>query len=155
MPDAQPTRRPTRSAPDAVWAAVRADYLAGMPATEACLRHRVGRTALRDRAAREGWRRADQPWPPSARLDPDDEGAALEDSVGGDLDRIDLAQLSEVARRRMMRAILRGDAPEALRWRRVRTAMRDEKAEAESRRIFRERLMMTSAFEKRRQARSG
>jgi hypothetical protein len=42
-------------------------------------RHGVGRTALRTRAAREGWRRLDQPWTPPTRLDPWDEGRALED----------------------------------------------------------------------------
>ena len=148
MPAATPSPRPTRSAPDAVWAAVRADYLAGMPATEACRRHAVGLSALRARAAREGWRRADQPWPPPGRLDPDDEGAALSDSVGGDVARITRNQLAEVAGRRMIRAILRGDAPEALRWRRVRAALHDEEGEAEGRRIFRERLLMNAAFNK-------
>ena len=115
--------------PDDVWAAVRDDYLAGMSAPEACRRHGVGLSALRLRAAREGWRRTDQPWTPRSRLDPDDEGAELEARVGGDLDQVELRDLSYVASRRMMRAVLRGDAAEALRWRRVQDAMDAEAAE--------------------------
>lgn len=116
-------------APEEVWAAVRADYLAGMSAPEACRRYGVGLSAMRARAAREGWRRADQPWTPRSRLDPDDEGAELEARVGGDLDKVDLEELVWVAHRRMLRAVMRGDAVEALRWRRVHAAMADEQAE--------------------------
>lgn len=126
------TRRPggRRSAPDAVWARVRVDYLAGSSAAEACRRYGVGLTAFRDRAAREGWRRMDQPWaPPPNRMEAWDEGVLLDDRVQGDLDKIHLRQLSFVAHRRMMRAVLRGDAAEALRWRRVRLAMDAEDAE--------------------------
>ena len=120
-----------RSAPDAVWDQARADYLAGAPATEVCRRHGVGLTALRNRAAREGWRRSDQPWTPPNRLDPDDEGRRLEEAVAGDLDRVELHQLAFVASRRMMRAVMRGDAAEALRWRRVRLMLEEEAAEFE------------------------
>lgn len=148
MPDPH-TPRPTRSAPDSVWAAVRADYLSGMTAAEACRRHGVGRTTLRDRAAKEGWRRADQPWQPLARLDPDDEGAALSDSVGGDVDRLTNEQLRDLAGRRMIRALLRGDAMESLRWRRVRAGLHAEIGEGEARRIFNERLAMNAAFRAR------
>ncbi|WP_125255596.1 hypothetical protein [Brevundimonas fluminis] len=124
-----PARANPRIAPDAVWAQARADYLAGLSAPQVCRRHGVGLSTLRDRAAREGWRRVDQPWTPPDRLDPDDEGRALELSVDGDLDRVDPRQLSWVAARRMMRAAMRGDAVEALRWRRVRLAMDAEEAE--------------------------
>ncbi|AQR62841.1 hypothetical protein BZG35_15145 [Brevundimonas sp. LM2] len=117
------------AAPQAVWAQVREDYLAGRSASECCRLHGVGLSALRGRAAREGWRRADQPWTPPARLDPWDEGVALEESIGGDLDRVELGSLAFVAHRRMMRAVLRGDAMEALRWRRVRLVMDAEAAE--------------------------
>ena len=41
---------------------------------------------MRNRAAREGWRRADQAWAPPQTLDPDDEGLQLDDSVGGEDD---------------------------------------------------------------------
>ena len=119
-----------RSAPDHVWARVRVAYLAGTSAAEACRIFGVGLTAFRDRAAREGWRRMDQVWaPPPNRMEAWDEGVVLDDRVQGDLDKIHLRQLSFVAHRRMMRAVLRGDAAEALRWRRVRVAMEEEDAE--------------------------
>ncbi|KQY84943.1 hypothetical protein [Brevundimonas sp. Root1423] len=118
-----------RLVPDEVWAAVREDYLAGLSASEVCERHDVRLSTLRRRAAQEGWRRRDQPWVPRNRLDPDDEGVELEARVGGDLDKVELCELSYVAARRMMRAVLRGDAAGALRWRRVRDAMDAEEAE--------------------------
>ncbi|MFJ6025740.1 hypothetical protein ACIQC9_14200 [Brevundimonas sp. NPDC092305] len=127
LPAPAPTGR--RMAPDDVWVQVREDYLGGLSAPECCRRYGVGLSALRERAAREGWRRIDQPWTPPNPLDPDDEGLVLEEQVGGDLDKVDLCQLSYVAFRRMMRAVMRGDAAEALRWRRVRQAMDDEEAE--------------------------
>lgn len=119
------------AAPPEVWARVRDDYLAGLSATEACRRHGVTVAAMRDRAAREGWRRIDQPWVAPNALDIDDEGVALADRTDGDLDQIELRELAWVAHRRMMRAVLRGDAAEALRWRRVRLAMDDEAYEIE------------------------
>jgi hypothetical protein len=125
-----------RIAPEAVWAEARADYLEGMSAAQVCARHGVGRTALRTRAAREGWRRLDQPWTPPTRLDPWDEGRALEDKVGGDLDRVEIRELAFVAHRRMLRAVMRGDAAGALRWRRVGLVM--ETVEAESERMLEE-----------------
>lgn len=121
--------RGRRTAPDSVWAAAREDYLAGLSAPEVCDRHGVRLAALRSRAAREGWRRIDQPWAPPNRLDPGDEGVELEARVGGNLDKIDLCELADVAFRRMMRAVLRGDAVGALRWRRVHLAMQAEEAE--------------------------
>ena len=119
------------AAPDEVWARVRADYSDGLSGPACCRRHGVQLTTVRDRAAREGWRRIDQAGPPANRLDPDDEGVQLEIECGGDLDRIDFAQLSYVAVRRMMRAVMRGDAVEALRWQRVRDAMEHEEAEVQ------------------------
>lgn len=114
-----------RTAPDEVWEQVRADYLSGLSAPACCRKHGVGLTALRDRAAKEGWRRADQPWRPPG-LDPDDEGAVLEERVDGDLGRISLKELRFVCERRTVRAILRGDGVEAMRWRRLRGLIRDE-----------------------------
>ena len=118
-------RRP--SAPDEVWDQVREAYLAGASAPDCCRTYGVGLSALRARSARDGWRRIDQPFsPPANRLDPWDEGLELEDRVDGDLDKVEPRELSWVAWRRMTRAILRGDAAEALRWRRVRIAMDEE-----------------------------
>ena len=109
MPDGtRPTRRrpagaPRRYAPAEVWHAVRADYMAGLPAHECCRRHGVTMAALRARAARNGWRRIDQPWTPANALDPTDEGVQLEQRSEGDLDRIDTCELIFVAHRRMLR----------------------------------------------------
>lgn len=118
-----------RSAPDEVWERVREDYLSGLPGAEVCRRHGVGLTAMRNRAAREGWRRTDQPWTPPNTLDPDDEGVILERQIDGNLDRVELRQLSYVAWCRMQRAVLRGQAAEALRWHRVRLMLDAEEAE--------------------------
>jgi hypothetical protein len=127
MPDGALTpTRGRRIAPDDVWIAVREDYLAGLSAPACCRRYGVGLTALRDRAGREGWRRADQAWPAPRPLDED--AAALHDRTGGDLDRVGFDDLTALARRRMMRAVLNGDAAEALRWRRVRDVMEVEAA---------------------------
>lgn len=128
-PEAPASPSGRRITPDDVWAQVRDAYLAGLSAPECRRLYGVGLTALRQRAAREGWRRVDQPWTPPNRLDPDDEGVALEEETGGDLDRIELCQLTFVAHRRMMRAVMRGDAVEALRWRRVRLVLDAEEAE--------------------------
>ncbi|MDO1558029.1 hypothetical protein Q0812_01130 [Brevundimonas sp. 2R-24] len=130
QPDPPPSSQPGRyRAPPEVWERVRDDYLAGVSAPECCRLHGVGLSALRDRAAREGWRRADQPWVAPGRLDPDDEGVLLEAQIEGDLDRVELAQLALVADRRMMRAVLRGDAAAALRWSRVTRMLHEGQAE--------------------------
>jgi hypothetical protein len=119
-------------APDAVWDAARDDYLAGMSGPAVCRRHGLRVGALRARAARDGWRRADQPWVPlTAEPDPFDEGAELAAQVQGDLDRIDYSELVWVCRRRMMRAVLRGEAGAALRWDRVRRMLEAEDAEVD------------------------
>ena len=115
-----------RPAPDDVWAVVRLDYLDGMSARECCERHGVGRSALRARAKIEGWRRSDQPWIVSSGLDPDDEGVELDVLNDSDIDQIDDDQFMDLARRRMKRALLRGDAVAALRWRRVAQQVGDE-----------------------------
>lgn len=113
-----------RRAPDEVWDLVREAYLGGLSAPTCCRMFGVGLTALRTRAARDGWRRADMPWaPPSSHLDPEDEGVQLETDIGGDLDLLHPFMLSRVAERRMMRAVLRGDATEVLRWHRIYRAM--------------------------------
>ncbi len=130
MDGAPPTngkRASRRSAPPEVWDQVREDFLSGASARECCRRHGVGLSTLKRRAAAEGWRHADQPWPEAPHgLDPDDEGLALDQAVGGDLDQVTLPDLAYVALRRMKRAVLKGDSIAALRWRRVREIMDDE-----------------------------
>ena len=121
MPDPAPA---ARFAPDDVWDQVREAYLGGLSAPACCRQFGVGLTALRNRAARDGWRRSDMPWqPPTNHLDPEDEGVKLEEDIRGDLDMLHPFMLSHVAERRMMRAILRGDATEAMRWHRIYQAM--------------------------------
>lgn len=117
-----------QSAPDAVWDRVRADYLAGWSAPACSRRHGVGLSTLRKRARAEEWRRTDQPWAAPKGLDRDDEGLALEERFDGDLEQIPMGELSLVAFQRMMRAVLHGNAAEALRWRRVRQALDAEDA---------------------------
>lgn len=132
--DPQPHPQPPRGrhqAPDEIWAEVRADYLAGLSAPACCRRYGVGLTALRDRAAREGWRRRDQPWVAPNNLDIEDEGVQLEEEVDGDLDRVEPSHLAWVAHRRMLRAVMRGQATEALRWNRVEQVMLKHEAELE------------------------
>ena len=50
----------------ALWAAAKADYLAGGSGPEVCERYGLILRTFRDRAAKEGWRRADQPAPEPA-----------------------------------------------------------------------------------------
>lgn len=136
MNDASPTDPADtglQSAPDEVWEQVRADYLAGWSAPACCRRHGVGLSTLRKRAAEEGWRRTDQPWAPPNGLERDDEGLALEEQFNGDLDQIPLGELSVVAFQRMMRAVLHGNAMQALRWRRVHKMIEAEAAEIQRR----------------------
>jgi hypothetical protein len=60
------------------WDAARAAYLAGESAQSVCERFDLGLSALRDRARREGWRRADAPDPdPAADDDLFDDQAPL------------------------------------------------------------------------------
>lgn len=121
------------SAPAEVWAQVREDYLAGWSAPACCRRHGVGLSTLRKRAAEEGWRRTDQPWSRPNGLERDDEGLALEEQFDGDLDQIPLGELSLVAFQRMMRAVLHGNAMDALRWRRVHRMIETEAVEVQRR----------------------
>ncbi|MGV3578194.1 hypothetical protein [Brevundimonas sp.] len=118
-------------APPEVWEAVKADYLAGLSGPDCCRRHGVTLSALRDRAARQGWRRSDQPWVSAQSLDPHDEGRMLEEKVYGNLDLIEWSDLSEVADGRMMRAVLRGDAAEFMRWHKVCELIKIRQAEVD------------------------
>lgn len=125
MDDASPlpcTSRGHRRTPDRVWDAARRDYLAGFSGPEVCERHALKLSTFRRHAAKGEWRRADQP-APDLPDDPLDEGQALEAEVDGDLNRLEYSQLSHVANCRMMRAVLRGGAIEALRWSRVEALM--------------------------------
>lgn len=117
--DDQATNTGRQVVPEEVWETVKADYLAGLSGPDCCRRHGVSLSALRNRAAREGWRRSDQPWIPPQSLDPWDEGRILEERICGNLDLIEWGELSGVAEGRMMRAVLRGDSAEFVRWHKV------------------------------------
>lgn len=91
---------------DDTWEAIRTDYLAGDPAQVVAERYGVGLSTLRARAAREHWRRRDQPDPDPFVLD--------EDAPAPDLD-----SLSRHALARMDHAIRRGRAAEAASWMRT------------------------------------
>ena len=118
-------------APPEVWEAVRLDYCAGLSGAECVRRHGVGLSTLRARAAHEKWRRSDQDWVAPVRPI-DFDTADLLEKTGGNLDRIDLCELSYICSRRMMQATLDGDAVAALRWRRVRLALDAEEREIEA-----------------------
>ncbi|WP_428148996.1 hypothetical protein [Brevundimonas sp.] len=117
--DQNTTSSGRQTAPLDIWHTVKADYLAGMSGPDCSRRHGVSLSALRSRAAREGWRRSDQPWIPPQSLDPQDEGRLLEERIGGNLDLIEWGELSGVAEGRMTRAVLRGDSAEFMRWHKV------------------------------------
>ena len=127
--DDQATNTGRQVVPEGVWDTVKADYLAGMSGPDCCRRHGVSLSALRNRAAREGWRRSDQPWIPPQSLDPWDEGRILEERIGGNLDLIEWGELSGVTEGRMMRAILRGDSAEFMRWHKVTEIIEVREAE--------------------------
>ena len=134
MDDGHPTnsrRVSHRRAPPEVWDRIRDDFLSGLPASECARRHGVGVSTISARAAAEGWRRADQPW--GDPLGPEDEGRILDEEIGGDLDQTDLGELAHVAIRRMMRAVLKGDAVADLRWRRVHHALEKQDEELQRR----------------------
>lgn len=121
-----------RMTPEPVWAAARRDYLAGLSGPEVCARYGLRLGTFKQHAATGKWRRKDQP-APELPDEPFDEGHALEARVEGDLNRLDYAQLAHVANCRMMRAVLRGGAIEALRWRRVEAVMDAKQEEVDQR----------------------
>jgi hypothetical protein len=111
--------------PPEVWAAAREAYLDGASGPEVCARYGLKLGTFRHRAAAEGWRRADH-----GRGYPD-EGQELEALTGGEPERIEFYDLAHVARARMMRAVLRGAAAEALRWKRVADVMIAEQTQVD------------------------
>ncbi len=92
--------------PRPVWEAAREDYLRGSSSTEVCRRYGLSRSTLHARAAREGWRRSDQPMR--------EVGPYI--NLTGDLEEASFFDLSEMAVMRLRRAILSGRAQEAAGW---------------------------------------
>lgn len=86
------------------WDAARAAYLAGEAAQSVCDRFDLGLSAFRDRARREGWRRADA-------ADPDPE--PVEDLLEDDAPLLSREQMMEALWRMAARALRRGRTAEA------------------------------------------
>uniref|UniRef100_UPI0025BF4E07 hypothetical protein n=1 Tax=Brevundimonas sp. TaxID=1871086 RepID=UPI0025BF4E07 len=91
-----------------IWTQARRDYLAGDSTEQVCGRYGLKERTFRDRARREGWRKADQPNPPPI---PDDDPEAGEP--------VDCAALAEDALVRVRRALRLGRAGEAASWMRL------------------------------------
>lgn len=102
------------------WAEARSDYLAGFTAEDVCRRYDIGLSALRTRARRERWRRADGVDPSPADDDLD---------LFSDVEPDDMV---EMARLRMVAAISRGQSTEAARWSRI---YRDQRADRDAREL--------------------
>jgi|GEM_PF-6024178 len=105
-----PTHRPYNQRTDDTWEAIRTDYLAGDPAQVVADRYGVGLSTLRLRAAREHWRRRDQPDPEPFILD--------EDAPAPDLET-----MARHALARMDHAIKKGRPAEAASWMRTWRAL--------------------------------
>lgn len=113
LPDHSPAFR-RRGPPD--WNAIRADYLAGEPASVVCERHAVSLSALRARARFDGWRRADQPG-----AEPEAPPTLDERARDG---RPDPRVMADTALRRAARAVAEGRLAEARGWTRVARELR-------------------------------
>lgn len=95
-----------------IWARARDDYLAGVTAEEVCDRYDLGLSALRARARRDHWRRTDAPVPEPSL----DDLPGIEAALGP-------SELADLCMGRVVRAIDRNRAAEALRWMRVHAAL--------------------------------
>lgn len=94
------------------WARAREAYLQGAPGPELCERFGLGRTAFRERARKEGWRRADQ-------SDPDPDLDALADEEDEDAPVATPGETAELAWRKVARAAKAGRLHESLGWMRL------------------------------------
>ncbi len=119
---------PYRARTEETWAKARADYLAGDTADRVCARYDLGTSSFHKRAAKEGWRKADQPDPEPLGDDDDD------------LPDADLGATADLALRRMAVCVRRGRAAEALRWQRLHAGLserlRADTARAEAQRRY-------------------
>lgn len=130
---------PARSSPDApagyaprsddTWDHARRDYLDGDSAEQVCDRYGLKVSTLRDRAARQNWRKCDQPDPPPL---PDDDPEADQP--------VDCAALAEDALIRVRRALRLGRASEAASWMRLHEKLVARQAVAEEQARRRERV---------------
>lgn len=102
--------------PETVWEAARRDYLKGESSTDICRRYGLARSTFHARAAREGWRRMDQP---QRTVSPFIE-------LEGDMNDLGFFDLSEMAVMRLRQAILSGRSTEAAGWLAMVRQLRDE-----------------------------
>lgn len=114
---------------DATWGLIRHDYLAGASGPLLAERYGVSESALRTRARKEGWRKADQP-DPDWRAD-DDDAEPYDPSAPP----VAAAELAAHARWETARAVRARRPAEAERWTRVHdrwaAVARAEAAEAD------------------------
>lgn len=110
---AEPASTAHRLHPPETWALARDDYLTGLSAPVVCKRYGLGLSTFRERASREGWRRADQPQTVLTAAEQDEE-----------LELLPLhADLSLIAWRNMADAIRRRRVTEAEAWARLHTRL--------------------------------
>lgn len=107
------------------WGFAKRDYLGGDSGPQVCARYRLSLSTFNQRAAREGWRKCDQPDPPPI---PDDDPEAGEP--------VDCAALAGDALVQVRRALRKGRAGEAASWMRLHEKLpaRQEADEARARR---------------------
>ncbi|MDQ8029911.1 MAG: hypothetical protein REJ23_14390 [Brevundimonas sp.] len=100
---------------DATWDAARDAYLAGAAAELVCERFHLNLSTFKGRAARQKWRRSDQP-------DPE----PFEPVATGDLPLPDMEETFRIASARVTHAVQQGRIEEALKWGRIMNlALRD------------------------------
>lgn len=102
--------------PQPVWDQARQDYLDGECSTDICRRYGLARSTFHARAARQGWRRRDQP--------PRTVTPVI--SIDGDIDEASFFDLSEMATMRLRLAILSGRSSDAMGWLGLIRQLRDE-----------------------------
>lgn len=98
-----------------IWLQAREDYLRGDSASTVCRRHGLARSTFRGRAARDGWRRADQADPVRSRRI----------AVVGDLDDMTFFDFSQMAYMRLQDALMNGRGTECESWLRLYKALVD------------------------------
>ncbi|GLK47546.1 hypothetical protein GCM10017620_05190 [Brevundimonas intermedia] len=112
-PVAAPPSPWTRRSPK-VWAAARADYLAGAPAAEVCERHGLSLSTFRWRARTEAWRLCDQTKGDVLAQQPPEDVALLD--AGAPCSSADIARLAWA---NVARAVREGRLIEARGWTRL------------------------------------
>lgn len=103
-----PTAKQLRAINDAaLWENARADYLDGDTAEVVCDRYDLAVSTLKHKAAKQGWRRADQPLPPPRAEPPADDSP------------VDVPTLADDVLARVRDAVARGRPGEAGSWMRL------------------------------------